>query len=207
LIVPAFKLEGKQYYKFDDPFNISARGFAAIDIYSEVEMRCSRQFLKAHNTAMESMLTKAINGLKVKDNRIDFVEVADNLIKAKQLNQHVKERLDMLFTQDTVYKLASVVFFTEDEDANDYDFKYNIEQKIPVFKRAGGAFFLNTPLQDLMPFGSLSESDLRDYMMVEMKIASQQLAEVSSLLSESDKSSEWFKELTSLMNLDIPKAK
>ena len=117
-IVEAFKWDGVQYYQFKDINALmSGRAFTAIDFYNELSMRCTREFLTAHTTAVDNML----NSKEI------------NLTDLAVLNKQLKERLEMILIPDQVLKVASVVYFDETESPYSYDYKYNHE-KIKAWK-------------------------------------------------------------------------
>src|SRR5689334_9453918 len=99
-VVEAFKLEGVTYYMFEDQFNLPAgRGLCALTIYEEFNMRTTREYLEAHVRATEILLNS---------NPIKLTAIA-------QINQNLKERLNLALFPDHIYKLASVVFFDKTE--------------------------------------------------------------------------------------------
>lgn len=139
-VIPAFKVGGKKYFMYADQMEVPAgRQFAALTIYNEMEMRCSREYLELHCKAMDNILSDP------KKIHIGYIG---------QLNFNLKERLDLMVIPEFIYKLASVVFFDETESPYRYDFEYN-EKKIAAWKKDKGAtldFFLSTPLITLVPF-------------------------------------------------------
>lgn len=148
-VVEAFRLEGVTYYMFEDQFNLPAgRGLCALTIYEEFNMRTTREYLEAHVRATELLLNS---------NPIKLTAIA-------QINQNLKERLNLALFPDHIYKLASVVFFDETESYYNYNYAYNAK-KIEKWKAAGGTldFFLRTPLKDLIPSLKLPEQNAEHY--------------------------------------------
>ena len=161
----AMILDGVQYYQFADINNMmTGRAFVALDFYNELSMRCTREYLEEHCTTMEGILNSG---------SIDLVGIA-------QLHTQLKERLTMILDPDIVYKIASVVFFDENEQPYTYDFKYN-QKKIEKWKALGTDFFLQIPLNDLIPSLDLSEVDLQAYTTVANLINEKHLANISTL--------------------------
>lgn len=188
-IVKAFDFDGKQYFQFEDVFNVAVgRGMVASEYYNEFSMRCSREFLQAHSTAV-------LNALNNK-NGIQITEIS-------RLTTQLKERLDMIFDVELLYKLASVIYFDENESPYDYDFKYNL-QKIAKWKELKlSDFFLQVPMNNIIPLTGLSEEDLNIYTEVSKKINRQHLTSISTMLSDKDKKQGFFKTIASQLNTDI----
>jgi hypothetical protein len=164
-VVPAFEMDGVQYYQFADINNMmTGRAFVAMDYYNELSMRCTREYLVEHCDAME----KVLSGDSI------------NVINIAQLHTQLKERLEMILQPDIVYKIASVVYFDESEQPYTYDFKYN-QKKIEQWKSKGMDFFLQIPLNELIPSLDLSEVDLKNYMIVADKVNRKHLENISTL--------------------------
>lgn len=169
-VVEAFSLNGKKYFMYEDATKVpSGRGLSALTIYEEFNMRCTREYLQLHVRAMESLLSdpKKIN--------IQAIAV---------INKNLSERLNMAVFPDHVYKLASVIFFDENESPYSYDYQYN-NKKIEEWKGSGGTldFFLKTPLKDLIPALHLGGGNADTYFQVSEMIDNlhrTDLAEVSS---------------------------
>ena len=180
----AFVLDGIQYWEFADS-NMApcARMFAAMDFYSEFNMRCSREYLIAHTQAVEEQL----NGAK---GVIDFMKVA-------QLHLQLKERLEWIFEPDTAYKYASVIFWDENEDPYSYDFKYGREKIERWKKKEPSSFFLSMPVKRLFPLSDISNNDLQDYLKVQMKVSDQHLENIFTILSKNNATKEWYNILMS----------
>lgn len=164
-IEKAMVIDGVQYYKFTDINNMmTGRAFVALDYYNELSMRCTRDYLVEHCEAME----KILSGQQI------------NVINIAQLHTQLKERLEMILQPDIIYKIASVVYFDANEQPYTYDFKYNMK-KIESWKRIGADFFLQIPLNNLIPSLDLSEVDLRSYMTVAEKVNQKHLENISIL--------------------------
>lgn len=169
-IVKAFELKGKSYLMFDDPMAApTGRSLCAITIYDEFDQRCNREYLKLHTRAMTKLLSdpKKIN--------IEAIAI---------LNRNLSERLDMAMFPDHVYKLASVIFFDENESPYNYDYKYN-QQKIEEWKASEGTldFFLKTPLRDLIPSLKLPEDNAEMFFQVASQMDQLYLNDLQEILS------------------------
>ena len=138
-IDPAFEVGGKRYFHFtNQEESPTGRQLAAIAVYNEMDMRCSREYLELHTKAMDKLLSDP------KKIHIGYIA---------QLNANLKDRLELMVVPDFIYKLASVVFFDESESPYRYDYEY-CQKKIELWKKEGATldFFLQTPLKNLVPF-------------------------------------------------------
>ncbi len=170
-VVPAFTLGGVNYYQFDNDYQVpSGRQMGAIAIYNEMQMKVDREYLTMHVNAMDRLLAKQPTVL--------------DLTNMARLNMHLKERLDLMVMPDFVYKLASVLFFDETESPYFYNPEYN-EKKIALWKASDGTldFFLQMPLEGLIPSLNGQPVDLRTYLPIAdqvAKIHQQLLTDISS---------------------------
>jgi hypothetical protein len=171
-IVPAFTdVNGVQYFMHKDPLNMLAgRGLTSLVFMEELLMRCEVSYLKDHIAAMEKVLSdpKAIN-----------------LQTIFKLNLNLKERVELLAAvPDQVYKMASVVFFTEQESPFRYDLQAG-KEKIERWKKDPDtyAFFLQTPLGDLIPSLRLAEGSSGTYLAMVQKISDLHLKDLRAILS------------------------
>ncbi|GEO08754.1 hypothetical protein [Segetibacter aerophilus] len=140
----AFTVAGRDFFQFADFNNMPAlRGLKTTVFFEETKMKTTLEFLKLHTEAIDSVLNRS---------KIDIFAI-------KQLNDQLKQRLEMALDTELLYKIASIVFFDSNEDIRDYDFAYNLK-KVEFWKKHKGAdFFLLMPLQQLMPIlGSISSS-------------------------------------------------
>lgn len=134
----AFTSRGTKYYQFADISNMPwQRARAALSVYNEIDMRCSRETLLKFTAAIDAVLGK---------NPIDIYNI-------KALNNALKDRLMLTADMDLCYRLAAVVFFDKSEKPNIYEHDYALK-KIERWKKDSSAkdFFLQRPLQELMPF-------------------------------------------------------
>jgi hypothetical protein len=182
-ILFAFEADGEKYYEFDDANNIPCdRAFCALAFYEELQMRCTREFLQAHCQATEDAINNK-NGISI-----------TNLAK---LNQQLKERLELIYEPELVYKLASVVYFDESESPYSYDFKYGL-QKIQRWKKQNvGDFFLSLPIKKLMPQTDLSKADLETSSKIVKLMTREQLDSIFTIASAKSKKTALFKSLES----------
>jgi len=152
-VIPAFAIGGIDYWMFESTTDVpTGRFFAAMGVYTEMEMNCDKQYLETHCKAMEKILSNP------KSIRLDYI---------LQINNNLKERLELMPFPDYIYKLASVIFFDKTESMYSYDYDYN-KLKIENWKSVGGGidFFSRTPLKELVPSLSLPEKDSLTYLTI-----------------------------------------
>lgn len=151
----AFTSGGIDYYQFKDFGNIPpVRGLKTMVFHEEMRMKCSLEYLEMHCEAVDKILN---------DKKINIFEI-------KKLNDQLKQRLDIAVETELAFKLASIVFFDKKEDIADYDFQYN-KKKIEHWKKHdGSSFFLQQPLQKLMPFLNDASANLNLYSQVVEKL-------------------------------------
>jgi hypothetical protein len=183
----AFTLGGIDYFSCTDFINIpSERAFEAMSFYNELDMKVDKTFLQGHTSAIESIINSGT------------IQIS----KIAQLNQDLKNRLDLVYDPDLLYKLASVVFFDEKEDPTRYDKEYN-RLKILKWKKAGlDAFFLNIPLNKLLPsldFSKLDSATFTEMTTVLNSLKKEHIEKILSLIKSNKKD----EEIAKLLQLQI----
>lgn len=170
-IEKVFNIEGVNYYQFKDISKIPClRAFTKSDVYAELDMRCTREFLVSHCKAVKKLLSNS--------KQINITQVAI-------LTQQLEERLEMIYEVDIIYKIASVVFFDKSENPYEYDDLHGRE-KIAIFKRyarKNDGFFFETLFKRLLNTKNTSDKDLQTYMMVGEKITRVHKDNISTILS------------------------
>lgn len=156
----AFTTGGVDYFEADpDKGGLNAlpwrRALTLQHFYDELSMNADRKFLEDYVKAVDTILSGKSNKAGTKAT-VQFAELVN-------LNEVLKERLKWVLVPDLVYKVASVVFMQKGEDPAEYDEKLNAA-KIENWKKHGlEAFFLNEPVQRLIPFLNASPADIRSY--------------------------------------------
>lgn len=171
-IVEAFSFDGVRYLMFDNAFEVpTGRMFAALAIYTEMEMKIDGEYIDLHCKAMDKLLNPA-------DRKINISYIA-------QLNINMKERRQLMPFPDSVYKLASVIFFDETESKYSYDFKYN-EKKIERWKKSPETldFFLTRLGAELIPSLRSAGKNTSTYMGISEKIDQIHRQNLTKVLSE-----------------------
>jgi hypothetical protein len=167
VIEHAFSVGGVDYYQFNDVFSLPyERGLMAITFYEELRMKCTYDNLKLHVEAIRTLLNEP---------KID-------IYKVNALNEMLGERLGMVTDVNLLYKLVSVVFFDKNENPCLYEIDYNLK-KIEQWKKHKGVndFFLQKPLQELIPFLNTVDLDLSMYSPVVEAIKEHHLQVLSSI--------------------------
>lgn len=165
IIEEAFEVGGVKYYQFADIFSLPyERGLFALMIYEETRMKCTLEYLTKHVNVVREIL---------RSEKIDIFRI-------NQLNEQLNDRLNMALDVDLLYKLASVVFFTQEENPVLYDQAY-CDKKIEYWKKhkAVSDFFLQQPLKDLMPFLESVDFDLNTYSQANLDLNKAHLAKLS----------------------------
>ena len=178
-----FTLEGIKHYRFKDISKTNCqRMFAANDYYHELSMRCTRDYLLEHTKAIDVVLSSK---------NINIGELG-------VLNTQLKERLDMIYETDLIYKIASVIIFDTNESAYDYDFMYG-KEKIQRFKRhtKKHGFFLIKLFKITVGSPNISDKDLLTFMNVGNKITQEHLEVISTIISRNTGTNDYSKMLES----------
>lgn len=122
--------------------------------------------------------------------------------KIRKILFSLQERAELIFEPESVYKLASVVYFTEQENPNDYSPKQGF-QNIDIFRTVKDHdFFLSMPIKKLLPQTNLSDDDLVKYLKAAKKINQEELKSVQSTLSKEALMKDSYKVLLSLSQAD-----
>lgn len=139
----AFTIGGHDYYKFKNIKDMpTARYITASQFQTESECKVTFDDLKKDINAMISLQGKGMHQ-----------EVSAMLYA-------LGARTDLSFEHETMFLLASAVYFTLEEDVTEYDFDYN-KQKIENFKTEGlHGFFLLQPAKSYLLSLNISDEDL-----------------------------------------------
>lgn len=173
IITYAFTIGERHYFRFDDPLNTPYdRALKTLVYYKELDMNCDRALLKAHTEAFDNALSK--NSINI-----------DTLVELKQLNDQLKQRLELPKEPELMYKLASVVFFDQSENPYVYEFKYGIN-KIKAWKKDTTLedFFLSIPLKMLIPYLEHAEQNLSMFSQMTERHSEAHLEKLSAMLSD-----------------------
>jgi len=178
----AFHWNGKDYFYFVDPHNVPyQRGLVAMSYMEEVNMRITRDFLEYWVNAMKTEMNRGAN--------IRMLEVA-------RMMQMIEDRMNWVIEPDTLYKIASVMFFTKEESVLMYDVVYNRE-KIKEWKQTNTKFdfFLQVPFQELFPFLTQSHESIIAYFSSGQAKMIEDFVTLRQVLSQSKSQSDLLKRL------------
>lgn len=142
-----FSHGGIVYYKFVNEFNIPyERAMAALDIYTELEQRADAKYTRS---AFESI--------------IEYLRKGDN-INAGNVATFAIQRMDNICNADLMYNLAAVLYFDAHENPYTYDPVY-CHKKAKAWQKDNDieAFFLKTPLANLIPSFNSLQINIQNY--------------------------------------------
>ncbi len=143
LIEFAFEINGVEYWQFKNLADMpSERYYAVSERITEVEMRIDRVSLLEYMDKIDTLINQG------------------NFGRVGAIVEEIKYRTKMLVETETLYRLASCVFFTLDEDLTTYDVDYN-DEKVVIFKKEKiNDFFLKEPVKKLIRLPDMSQQDL-----------------------------------------------
>jgi hypothetical protein len=147
----SFKAGGVQYYTFKKDTTIRYGRYLILQAFlQEVNFRMSTDTLKAYI----AKITEELNGSKG----------TVNLGNALEYLGHMKNLTELAFEPDTVYRLASCLFFDDTEDLRTWDKTHN-ETKIRAWRALGTLdFFYDRLFQELTGLKNISETAITDYL-------------------------------------------
>lgn len=158
-----FSVGAKHYYALlnqDEYFN--NRGKFLIWFANEAEMKITKDLLIDFMDAI-------IGCYDVKEGE------SVNIGKPLTIAQEVKYRSEWLFEPDALYRLASCVYFTLDEDIRYYDWEYN-KKKITSFKKKQMLYYFFMSLMTTQgEFSSFSEVDFNQYLSGAQEVVKKQM--------------------------------
>lgn len=161
VITPVFVSGGVQYYKLQDVFNTYCkRALEALDIYENWGLNKTKEQDRADwEKVLQICNTQPI--------------VITDIIKLAILNIENSELV--LPPEEIIWKMASVMYFDENESPYHYDEEY-CKKKIEKWKQDKKLdFFLSKHLiGSLIPLPDLSQSALESYLEVAQKIREKQ---------------------------------
>ncbi len=157
-IEEAFRANGKQYYRFNKELNMPWGRYMYLQTFLyEQNLRIEASMLKKY---MEN-LTKILNGNK------GVIELG----KAFQIIGQILSRCELAFEVDTTYRLASVIYFDENENLYEYDKEYNDTNKIAAWKEAKTVdFFYIQPMKEFLNLSDSLPQDLVTFMEQQKRI-------------------------------------
>lgn len=156
IVEPAFKSNGVQYYCFkQDSEGRYGRYIVMQAFLQEYHLRVDLNTLKGNLDQIEKWLNPVIT----KDGTGQL-----QIGKVLELVEIMKQRANLAFEPDTVYRLSSCLYFDDTEILSSYDRDHN-EKKIAAWKEAGTTdFFFHRLFQELTHLTVTSKTDLTNYL-------------------------------------------
>ena len=184
-ITYSFTWNGEDYYCFENPFTMPwQRAYVAMAYYEELNMRITKDFLLEILFVMKEEINKPKPGLTEVVKYINLLE----------------ERTRYVVEPETLLKLASVYYFTLDENPFFYDLIFN-QKKIASWRKARTLdFFLQLPLQELAPLLTLPRETLQTYLVGQIAKSIRTIEEMLEVLSRENCNELRLKELQSQKN-------
>jgi hypothetical protein len=164
-IEPAFKANGKQFYRFIKDTSIPWGRYMYLQTFLyEQSLRMDLDTLRGYISNMKY----AVNGTVAKG--IDLISVIRTLTQ-------MESRTELGFETDTTFRLASVMYFDDQEDLYTYDKKHN-DLKIAAWKEAKTLdFFYTRPMSELLGLSVLSPQDLQTFIEAQNKLLKELISE------------------------------
>ena len=154
-IEPAFEAAGKQYYCFKQDSDMRYGRYVVMQTFlQEYSLRVDLKTLQANIKKLQQWLNPE---LKEGKGQLE-------LGKSLELLSIMDQQAQIAFEPDTVYRLASCLYFDETEILSSYDAPYN-EQKITAWKEARSTdFFFHKLFQDATGLTVTSKTGLASYL-------------------------------------------
>lgn len=151
----AFEANGKKYYNFKRDTDMRYGRYIVMQTFlQEYYLRIDLETLKKDIQKLKSWLNPTINNGKGQ------LELGKSL----ELLSIMEQRANIAFEPDTVYRLASCLYFDDQEILIDYDRHHN-EKKIAAWKEAKTTdFFFNKLFQDVTQLMVTSRDALISYL-------------------------------------------
>jgi hypothetical protein len=169
--------DGTPYYWFINSMGTPClRALTAQNSYEKIRMRSSKEMQEKETTHLETWIEKLEGSLDGNTGKIRLSKAFEAIAELKKVIVYRKEREQMLVSEDLIYDFAAAVFFDEKENPYVCDMAYN-QKKIEKWKKEEDtlAFFLQTPLIDLLPFLKEYEETSPTYLKNLNLILGQQL--------------------------------
>lgn len=153
LIKKVAKIKGRQLYQFKNLLDMPSNRYNQCSRFTtEFTMRLDADILK---TSIKDCLEYCNEG---------------NFTKVIGILTLLQEHTNMLLSLSASYRLASCVYFWEDENLDNYDFEIG-DEKIKLFKEMGfESFFLTAPMNNFVPQMNISAQDLEAYSLYEKEL-------------------------------------
>lgn len=147
-IKEVFRIDGEPYYAFvNGPDAYYERYMAGLDRISEIEQRIDRKYLDDFMKLMKEYISKG------------------DLYNASIVIRNLEDRRNYVFNQELLYNLASVWYFSKDENCYTYNYEF-ADQKIQKWKKhpEALAFFLQSPMKEYFPLSDTLKENILNYL-------------------------------------------
>ena len=154
LIQEVREIDGRMLYQFKDLLDMAHNRYnSCMRFTTEVNMKIDADILKAYNKTIKETFEKILESS-------DLGKTRKLSHKGLVLEETITMHLDMLISIESSYRLASCVYFWEDENLDEYDYEIG-DEKIRLFKEVGlKSFFLSKPMNNFLPPMTISEDVL-----------------------------------------------
>jgi len=141
----------RKYYRAKEDFRLPYGRYKYIDAFLyEVELRMDLKKLEQYMDILEKNLDGSKGNISI--------------AKAFEVIWAIRSRCKLAFEPETVKRLASVTYFDETEDLSDFDMEYGAE-KVKFWEKHGCyAFFLTSPIEELLNLKGTSVESLQTYI-------------------------------------------
>lgn len=152
----AFEAGGIKYYCFRADSDVRYGRYIVLQAFlQEYHLRVDLDTLRGNIKKIKGWLNPPVN----KEGQGTL-----QLGKALELLEIMEQRANIAFEPDTVYRLASVLYFDESEILSAYDKKYN-EEKIALWKETETVdFFFHKLFKESTRLTVTSKEDLLNYL-------------------------------------------
>lgn len=153
----AFEARGTKYYNFKADSEARYGRYIILQAFlQEYNLRMDLDYLKGNIKQMQSWLNPGLNS----DGSVTPIRID----KCNELLSIMEQRANIAFEPDTVYRLASCLFFDETEVLTVYDKKHN-DEKIARWKEANVTdFFFNKLFIESTRLKVTSKTDLENFL-------------------------------------------
>jgi len=190
----AFRSGGVDYFKFNTEVNIPfQRAIAAKEILTEELWQINPKVLTGWTESLIGVITD------------DKKKVDKKLFEIGVLAQRLKEQMELSHSLVRQLKLATVLYFDEQENPLDYQYPYN-KAKLEHWSKYNDIpdFFLNLPEYALLPSGTELVQNFPNYLQAESKLLISQLKHIITSLPLDDSNRDLRKDLIGQMEtLDV----
>lgn len=147
----AFKSQGVKYYNFGKDTDVRYMRYVFMQNFlQEVNLRASLETLQEENKIMTAWL--------------DGSKGSINIGKVLEMLSIQRQRCNLSFEPETVFRLASCLYFDETEDLRDWNKDHN-EKKIKQWKESHTIdFFFHKLFQELTGLKDISRTALQNYL-------------------------------------------